>query len=234
MNIETLAELFHSRLKETIAPENLKQWCGRTGIPLSTITGAAQRKTVPGAATLVDIAKHTGRSVDWLLGLSEGGAAPTAQVTYTDASDDWADFVRIPIYDVQASAGHGSFAPGQEKVWKYLCFRHDFLSKELRITKNHLYCVRVRGVSMEPVLRNGHPVLIDPNDTEILTEGPHFLRLEGALLLKNLQRLPGGRLRIWSENQTSKTYRDIEMDWPARDGVDLHIFGRIRWSDQTF
>jgi phage repressor protein C with HTH and peptisase S24 domain len=233
MNTENLSEVFFYRLKEAIAPEKLRPWCERNSIPHSTITGAAHRNAVPGAATLVDVAQRTGRSIDWLLGIGENDA-PKAATLRLPVNNEWEEFVQIPIYDVQASAGHGSFVSGQERVSKYLAFRRDFLDKELRISTNGLYCVRVRGVSMEPLLRNGNPVLIDPNDKEVFTEGPHFLRLEGALLLKNLQKLPGGRLRIWSENQSTNAFAPIEVEWPVPDNVDLQIFGRVRWSDTLF
>lgn len=226
-------QVFKDRFKEAITPEAMRPWCEMHGISYSTLTGAWNRNSIPNVELLAQISIKTRKSIEWLIGLSNDGAE-TAVPAVSEVDAGWSDFVQIPIYDVHASAGHGSFAPGREQVSKYLAFRHDFLSKELRITKNGLYCVRVRGISMEPILRDGHPALIDPNDTEVLTEGPHFLRLEGALLLKNLQRLPGGRLRIWSENQTTNAFAPIEVDWPAREGVDLQIFGRIRWSDHTF
>ncbi len=235
MDIEILSDTFFSRLREAIAPENLKQWCVRTGMPLSTLTGAAQRKTIPGVPTLVDIAAHTGRSVDWLLGLQESPLIEAIRaVTVVEGHAQWSDFVLVPLYAVKASAGHGAFAPADEAVEKHLSFRRDFIKNELGLKPDALYCIQVSGVSMEPVLRHGHPALIDPNDVDVLTEGPHFLRLEGALLVKNLQRLPGGRLRIWSENQTTSAYHPIEVDWPPKEGVDLAVLGRIRWSDCIF
>jgi phage repressor protein C with HTH and peptisase S24 domain len=230
MQIDTQA--FEDRLKEAIKPEALKHWCERFGVNHSTLNGAFQRKTIPKIEMLVQISAALGKSLEWVLGLTSEDAS-TGSADHAPADDDWAEYVRVPLYDVRASAGHGAFID-HEKVGKHLVFRRDFLNNELQISRNGLYCIRVKGVSMEPVLRDGHPVLIDPNDTDVLSEGPHLLRLEGALLLKNLQRLPGGRLRIWSENKSTNAYQPIELDWPPREGVDLQILGRVRWTDSVF
>jgi len=240
--MEMHSDIFQTRLKAAIAPENLKQWCARVDIPLSTITGAAQRKAVPTGSTLLEVSKATGCSIDWLLGLTDQQhvlAAPSLDVPVIGchkpslAAEDWSDFVQVPMYAVKASAGHGAFVD-QEKVKYHLAFRREFITMELQIAHNKLYCVEVDGISMEPVLRHSHPALIEVFEDQALREGPHLLLLEGALLLKNLQRLPGGRLRIWSENQSTNAYQPIELDWPPRDGVDFKILGRVRWSDRIF
>lgn len=231
-------DVFEARLKEAIRPEALKNWCERVGVSLATLNSAFQRKAIPKVELLVQVASVTGRSIDWLIGFSDEdrrfhAAQPSAAIVAEGHAQNWADFVQVPLYRVKASAGHGAQID-REDVDQYLAFRRDFLHDRLHISGNGLYCVRVTGVSMEPILRDGNPVLIEPTGGEVLAEGPHLLRLEGALLLKNLQRLPGGRLRIWSENHLTNAYQPIEVDWPPREGVDLQVFGRVRWSDNVF
>lgn len=254
------SDTFQARLKEAIAPENLKQWCTRVGIPLSTLTGAAQRKTVPAGTTLLDIASASNCSIDWLLGLSdqpkrrlpprpaESPSLPrltkehfierrlvnTALMTAPPRdTKDWSDFVQIPVYAMKAPEEHGAFI--DEKNLKYmLAFRKEFIRGQLQVSHNNLYCVEIKGVSMEPLLRHGHPALIKPHSSETLREGPYLLRMEGYLMLKHVQRLPGGRLRIWSENQTTSAYQAIEVEWPPANGVDFQILGRVLWSDRIF
>lgn len=227
-------EVFRERLLAAIDPEPLYGWAAKNGINKATLNGAMTRRAIPKAEMLAQMASASGRSIDWLLGL-EPPAEPKREVPPQAKKPDeaWTDFMQVPLYEVAASAGHGSQIDG-EGVKQYLPFRRDFLRDVLRIPNNGLYCVKVRGNSMEPILRNGHPVLIQPTDGEVLYEGPYLLRLEGALLLKNLQRLPGGRLRIWSENQTTNSFPPIEVDWPPREGVDIQVFGRVRWSDNIF
>jgi phage repressor protein C with HTH and peptisase S24 domain len=272
MNAKLPADIFRLRLKEAIAPENLKQWCARVGIPLSTITGAAQRKTVPAGTTLIDIANASQCSIDWLLGLSDaarrsgpgstasaetaptprvtkasfinGGAVNTAEISAeTPAAEamapalrdlqDWSGFVQVPVYAMKAPEEHGAFI--DEKNLKYtLAFRSEFIRGQLQVSHNNLYCVEIKGTTMEPLLRHGHPALIKPHSSETLREGPYLLRMEGYLMLKHVQRLPGGRLRIWSENQTTSAYQAIEVEWPPAKGVDFQILGRVLWSDRIF
>jgi phage repressor protein C with HTH and peptisase S24 domain len=254
MSAKLPADIFRLRLKEAIAPENLKQWCARVGIPLSTLTGAAQRKTVPAGTTLIDIANASHCSIDWLLGLSEQPPRPrvtketfierrvannaSTAMTEPGAStrrdpDDWSGFVQIPVYAMKAPEEHGAFI--DEKNRKYnLAFRSEFIRGQLGVAHNNLYCVEIKGISMEPVLRHGHPALIKPHSSETLREGPYLLRMEGYLMLKHVQRLPGGRLRIWSENQSTSAYQAIEVEWPPAKGVDFQILGRVLWSDRIF
>jgi phage repressor protein C with HTH and peptisase S24 domain len=271
MSAKLPADIFRLRLKEAIAPENLKQWCARTGIPLSTLTGAAQRKTVPAGTTLIEIAGAANCSIDWLLGLSEQprrsaprNADPAQQpaplqlprvtkehfierrvvntalmtpalLDVKDAKDakDWSGFVQIPVYAMKAPEEHGAFI--DEKNLKYmLAFRSEFIRGQLQVSYNNLYCVEIKGISMEPLLRHGHPALIKPHSSETLREGPYLLRMEGYLMLKHVQRLPGGRLRIWSENQSTSAYQAIEVEWPPAKGVDFQILGRVLWSDRIF
>jgi len=246
------SKLFEERLKEAVRPEPLNRWCDRVGVSYSTLNSAFRRKAIPNTELVAQISIALGKSVDWLLGLTN---EPSRMLSYgamliedqpraiphgesesaeEQGTTDWSEFVQVPLYDVSASAGHGAFAPSHENVDRYLAFRRDFIQGVLGLNSARLYCIKIRGVSMEPLLRNGHPALVDPDDNEVLSEGPHFLRMEGALLVKNLQRLPGARLRIWSENQTTSAYAPIELDWPPREGVDLQVLGRLRWSDCIF
>ena len=234
MNMQTSTPLlFEARLKEAIKPDSLKTWCERNGVSLATLNTAFQRQTIPKVETLMQIAGLTGRSIDWLIGFSDDDRRfqPVA-VEQVSGDQPWSEFVQIPLYKISASAGHGSYVD-HEHIEQFLAFRRDFVENRLRTSLNGLYCVRVSGVSMEPTLRDGNPVLIEITGGEILAEGPYLLRLEGALLLKNLQRLPGGKLRIWSENQ-SGAFQPIELAWPPEEGVDVHVLGRVRWSDNVF
>ena len=245
---------FEDRLKDAIKPARLKPWCERVGVNHSTLNSAFQRKTIPNAEILVQIGLALGKSLDWLLGLTNeparmlslGGAVmvedgprvlpkSSAEEESGACTDepDWAEFIQVPLYAVKASVSHGAEID-RENVKSHLAFRHSFILSSLRICHGELYCIEVDGTSMEPALRDGHPALIDPQDIEILREGPYLLHLEGSLLIKNLQRLPGGRLRMWSENQHSNAHPPIEVAWPPAEGVDLTIVGRVRWSDVVF
>jgi phage repressor protein C with HTH and peptisase S24 domain len=225
------AAVFTQRLNSLIGSEPVAAWAERHGLNPQSIYNLKGK--MPGLNLLLQIQRGTGCSVDWLLGLTEARSS-IAQKPLDQVEGDWSEFVRIPLYEAKASAGHGATIADGDDVKGHIPFRRSFLRDMLRLPPNGLYCVEVRGSSMEPILRNGAPALIQPTNGEVVYEGPYLLRMEGALLLKNLQRLPGGRLRIWSENQTTSAFQPIEVDWPPREGVDLQVFGRVRWSDNIF
>lgn len=240
-NLIDRSAVFTSRLNSLIGDESVAVWADRHGLNPQTLYNLKGK--LPGLNLLLQIQSAAGCSLDWLLGLSGDQELPGNNlgmvskpadtiVAVGQIEGDWSDFVRVPMYAVKASAGHGAFVD-QENIKYHLAFRRKFIQVHLQIPHHNLYCVEVDGVSMEPVLRNGHPVLIEPYSGDALREGPYLLRLEGTLLLKNIQRLPG-RLRIWSENQTTNAYQAIEINWPAPEGTDFQILGRVRWSDRIF
>lgn len=57
---------------------------------------------------------------------------------------------------------------------------------------------------------------------DISEDDVYHIRLEGAIQIKRLQRRPGGRIRIVSDNDAYEDY-DIVLD----DGVDFAVLGRV-------
>ena len=90
---------------------------------------------------------------------------------------------------------------------------------------------KVIGRSMEPDLRSRDTTLIDLKDREVLTEGIHILRLDGALLVKKVQRLPGRVLRVSSSNASFEPFEIRGNDDADRD---FAVLGRVRWAGVTF
>lgn len=217
------ATLFNTRLESLMGSEALATWAEKHGLNPQSLYNIKGK--LPGLKLLLQIQAATGCSLDWLLGISSQNQ---------EAKGAQEDEIRIPIYDVHASAGHGTFAPDTADVDYYMPIRRHFIEKELGLTVKGLYGIKIKGVSMEPLLHNGRPALVNSHDTELSEPGIYFIRLEGGLMVKNLQRLPGGRLRIWSENQQMSVYQPIEMSWPPHESVDFKVFGRILWSDRVF
>jgi hypothetical protein len=82
---------------------------------------------------------------------------------------------------------------------------------------------------MEPYLRSRDTVLLDLRARDVSTEGLHGIRLDGALMIKLLQRLPG-RLRISS---TNSEYAPFDVD-AVQEQRDFCVLGRVRWGGVTF
>ena len=135
------------------------------------------------------------------------------------------DYAYIPLFDVRAAAGHGTLVE-QEQVIDSLAFKHDWLRNELHLNPTDLYLIHVDGESMEPTLRPGDVILVNHTDNGPSRDGIYVLRMDDALLVKRLQRLPGGTIKVSSDNTA---YDSFNLNSDARnDG--LSIIGRVVWS----
>jgi signal peptidase I len=74
---------------------------------------------------------------------------------------------------------------------------------------------------MEGVLNDRDVILVNHADTSP-GAGLYVLRIEGDLLVKRVQKLPGGKLEIMSANEA---YRPFEID-PAIQAVILQSLAR--------
>ena len=139
-------------------------------------------------------------------------------------------FVYVPVFDIRVSAGDGAFND-LESVLAMQPFESSFIRRDLGITHNEMAMTSVAGVSMEPWLRSKDMVLTDLRDRDAMTEGIHVVRLDGALLIKKLQRLPGKVLRVSSFNQS---YEPFDIQTTEESDRDFQVIGRVRWGGVTF
>jgi len=131
---------------------------------------------------------------------------------------------RVPLFDVTASAGEGALVT-TEAVEDTLTFKRSWLVEELRVKPEDLALVHVDGESMEPTLRPGDLILVHRKD-QLVRDGIYLVRIDDALLVKRLQRLPGGKLQVISDNPA---YKPFEVDL-ADEGKGIAVIGRIIWS----
>ncbi len=171
--------------------------------------------------TLQKIAQGIGIPIEQIEALARGQA-----VLSMSQEDTSADMVMIPRYALEASAGRGAFTD-EEQVEDILALSLDFVRGVLHTQPDHLSALYVRGDSMEPLLRAGDMAVIDHANRE-RTDGMYVLRINGTLLIKSLQWLPGGRLRVKSENLAYEAYT---VD-PGHE--DISIIGRVVWAGRKF
>jgi phage repressor protein C with HTH and peptisase S24 domain len=161
-----------------------------------------------------------------------GGLARTATLVERHLQAvEVGEFIYVPKFDVMASAGNGAFND-IELVTSMLPFDRGFIRGELGIQHSELAMCTVIGRSGEPDLHSKDTILLDRRDREVLTEGLHMIRMDGALLVKQLQRLPGRVLRVSSRNSDFSSF-DIQGH-DESDERDFAVLGRVRWAGVTF
>lgn len=197
-------------------------------------------ETDPKRGDLLKLAVGGGADLTWLAtgeGTLDGkGATASGRLAYHSeqlrrdltVEEPREGYVYVPLYDVHAAAGSPGAAPQTETVVNELAFREEWIRSTLHVAPADLSLVHVEGDSMEPDLRAGDIILIDHTDTSARREGIYVIRMEDALLVKQVQRLGGGVLKLISRNPA---YEPINVPLPAiQTGEKYAIIGRVVWA----
>lgn len=217
-------ETLKDRLFEAagITESTLRSWLESQGIGKGTAP-TILKGGVPSGDTLIAISKATGRSIDWLLGNDVRAVSEIAAIRES-APAEADEFVYIPRYDVQASAGNGSYVDNERPRFS-MAFRRYWVTNYLKTSPKNLSVITVKGDSMEPVLRNGDSILVNHADNE-RADGIYVLRLEDRIVVKRTLWLGHDRVRIISENPV---YTPFEYDGSDDNQFDFEIVGRVVW-----
>lgn len=179
--------------------------------------------STPSFAAMVGLARAAGVRLEWLA-TGEGEMMRSMRDHAGPSADIETEYALIPLYDVRAAAGHGAFVDG-EQIIDFLAFRRDWLWRELHAREGDLYLIEVDGESMEPTLRSGDVILVDRRSAQAVPrDGIYVIRMDHTLMIKRLQRLPGGRLRVSSDHPAYEPY-----ELRADEAGDMAIIGRVVW-----
>lgn len=123
--------------------------------------------------------------------------------------------VPVPLHSLAASAGHGAFCDS-DHVETILVPR--VLVEQTGIPLKDLCLVRASGSSMEPDIRNGDILFVDRGEqARRKVDGTFILRLNDALMVKNVQILPDGTAEVSSNNKAFRpivvAYKDPSFDF---------------------
>jgi phage repressor protein C with HTH and peptisase S24 domain len=130
---------------------------------------------------------------------------------YTVNADDYR---WVPVLDVRVAGGAGAAVLG-ENVVTFNAYRREWLA-ERGLLEADLSEVTITGKSMEPVLPEGKSVLVNHSMTDPQGGSIFVVRQDEDLIAKYVQKLPGGRLQISSENsQAFPTYEVTDDDIEA-------------------
>lgn len=132
------------------------------------------------------------------------------------------EFVRVPMFDVKASMGHGRLAVSQMPVGE-VAFTVDFL-RRLGANPQFCYLLEARGDSMWPTVPDGAMLIADASQTEVDDGRIYHFDVNERVLVKRARWRMDGRLHLTSDN-IAAGYPDESF---AADRVDdLIVRGRI-------
>ncbi|MXR36696.1 hypothetical protein GQF02_06905 [Neisseriaceae bacterium B2N2-7] len=78
---------------------------------------------------------------------------------------------------------------------------------------------------MDPVLKDRDVIMLDTSRRDANHEGIYVIRLDDMLMVKQLQRLPGWKLRVSSANPAYASF-DVDLS-NAEEGVA--VIGKVVW-----
>lgn len=225
-------EGFHSRLRTILDKfRSVNAFANAAGISPSGLNRLLDGG-YPTLPILVALAKAGDVSVEWL---STGGEQVSASLptkmdstslTVTDVKGNEVDldeFVFVPRYNIAAAAGFGAWNDDETPMFT-VSFRRYWVTNHLKADPSKLSVISVYGDSMEGVLNDKDIILINHDDREP-REGIYVLRIDGQLIVKRVQRLPGSILRITS---TNPAYEPFSVDMNNVLG-DFAVVGKVVW-----
>lgn len=236
-------ELFAQRLKIAAQGLSAAEISRRAGVDRKSIEGYLAGKNDPSRGRIVRLAHAVGVRVEWLatgegpmqageassktdLGMRLSGIPPQERAVAEPAAPYGlpVGFFLVPRYDVRAAAGRGTIIESEDQIGMY-AYEEGWLRRELKADPGSLCVIGVVGNSMEDEIYDGDEVLVDRSVTRFIGDGIYLVRLEGGLIIKQLQRLVGGGLRIVSRNPRyeSQTINERSGDY----GTDFAILGRV-------
>lgn len=213
------------RIRECRSGISRDEFARQLDLHVNTIGKFERGLTVPDAFTLLRMAEIGKCTPEWLL----TGQMRTLQVPIDTKAIEQGDYVFVPHFDVALSAGNGLFAD-VERVIAMRPFDVKYIRQELDIHHNDLSLVSVEGKSMQPYLKSKDTVMLDRRATDVRAEGIHGIRIDGALLIKMIQRFPNKMFHVSSANSD---FASFEID-VTEEGRDFEILGRVRWGGVTF
>ena len=173
-----------------------------------------------------------GRQVSERASIKEEASPPYARtlrpISTWDRPEDLPhdEFGFLQHLDAYLSAGNGGPSADMiERTDKATPFRSDWLRAKGWSPRTH-YTMRCRGDSMEPTIQDGAPVVVDTSEAgrRVQSGRVYAIAVDGELLLKRLDRMPGGLLRIRSDN-ASPLYPSLDLPEES-----ISVIGRAVWT----
>ena len=201
------------------------------GVALSTLQAWENEEREPSATNIMRLSEFLDTSVELLV--TGNQVAPEVSLPMTQSPGnvldvngneiDLSEFIFVPRYNVSAAAGYGAWNDDEIPMFT-VSFRRYWVTHYLKADPAQLSVISVYGDSMEGVLSDKDIILVNHGDREP-REGIYVLRLDGQLIVKRVQRLPGAQLRVTS---TNPAYEPFTIDLRSLPS-DFDIVGKVVW-----
>nr|WP_067285778.1 S24 family peptidase [Marinobacterium profundum] len=188
--------------------------CTALQMSYEELFGAEESRAAEGAASYASPPEKKAAEPTYSL----GAVAP-----WDSSTPLGADELELPLFrEVELAGGHGR-TQVQENHGAKLRFARSTLARK-GIDPSVAACCFVSGDSMARVLPNGSTVAVDTSATHIEDGQMYAIDHGGLLRVKYLHRLPGGRVKVSSEN---KEYPDEVLEPESLD--EFRVVGRVFW-----
>lgn len=184
-----------------------EEFAGKVGVHKNTAARWERGERCPDAQDLFKITiAFPEFAPEWLLTgegsmrRGEGTERETAGPLAVVGQEPPEGYIRVPRYDIAASAGGGAMVHS-EQVVDYLAFRKEWLQGSLGVSPSSVAVISVMGDSMEPYLADGDLILVDTSVTRIENNAVYVIHVDGSLLVKRIQKKIDGTVIVKSDNE---------------------------------
>lgn len=119
------------------------------------------------------------------------------------------ELIEIPKFDVRASMGDGcALSDGYIDLIQRMTVSLEWLKQQSLIytSPDNLAIITGDGDSMAGTFNHGDALLVDRGITELKSDAVYVFAIDGEIFIKRLQRLPGGDIRVISDNKLYESY----------------------------
>ena len=226
------SDTFHlsSRLREARARLGItqKDAAEQAGISARGYQGYEDGRSIPGGDAIAGLV-WLGINANWLL--TGKGRMFNAKQAPQETALALSDYIALPLHNDAPATHRDGAIVGDEEADDSLMFRKGWVKYDLQMQPEDLALIRVPGDSMWPTLRDGDVILVNQSPSQQDTDGICVMRVNGVLLVKRLQFLPGGQISVISDNAT---YKPWTLDTSKMAEGDVAIIGRVVWAGRRF
>lgn len=199
----------------------------KSGVSQASIGRILRGESVPGAVVLERLATALEISVEQLLGHSSDEPRVSIRPVLTWEHPDElppGEFALIRRLSVKLSAGNGNdhIEAEPDETLQPQAFRADWIRK-MGLKPGKLASLTADGDSMADRIQDGDALVVDLSQKNVIDGKVYAIWYNGGERVKRLFCLPGGGLRIFSDNQVAYPPIDLQQGSLAH----VHIIGRV-------